>query len=689
MLKSTIIIFILFSFLSLHAQLQTDSMSQWTDTITLKEVVINPKNISRKGMDYKITNIQSTFLAETGDILGMLKRTPGIIVSGDQSISVIGSGSPIIYIDGRRVYSTTELIGIPTSNIKSVEVIRQPGVEYPSGTSSVIKLVTIKRFGNYAALSVRNSVEYSKFFSEMPSATLNVALGKWSFLTSLSYRYGHSLSSYKKKLQLPSDNGEWLPVQNICTDFENKAHTYSPMLQIGLNPNEKSSFIATYMGRFVNRNPISTSFDELDNGRIQEIQTFPKNNFTSHTVSAGYTYNANSKKKFSVFTTYQRQKSTNNRNIELPIENVISFFNRVDNSDLFSTNAEYSQTINRTIMTFGAEYGFISTSSNLHWEKNRSNIERTDNDYAVYAMLAHRFPKLSLNIGCRLSGLRTELNTTDLSNNHFSIYPSISSRYYISNSYTLGGSISRNTYWPTISQLNPNYSYTDAFHISYGNLNLKPITWTRFVADCNINDISLSFTFVNRKDCIVQNQEIGNGNVIMEYPINANWKNDYSIQADYEIEFSGFEISTFTKLLYSVTKMPDWNQYIKDMCVGLSCDINWNPVKNLSIYSSWFYQSPSKSGLRDLGHQLDASIGSSLKLLNKKLLLSIEVNDLFNRSILPTSYTFSSKSFNERVYNNYHGRGVTFSLRYNFDSVKTKFIFPKMSTTTTNRATIE
>ena len=296
----------------------SDSIIQQLDTIMLKEVEVSTKNITRKGMDYKINDVQKTFLAETSDIFGMLKRTPGVIVSADQSISVIGSGTPIIYIDGRRIYSTTELLGIPTSNIRSIEVIRQPGVEYPSGTNAVIKLTTIKRLSQYASLSIRNALDYNKYLSDMPSATINIALKKWSFLASVSYRYGHGHTSYNKELCLYSDDGMRTPTLNTCMENENKAHIYSPMLNIGFNPNNKSSFIATYSGRFVNRNPNSITYNKLNGGNIEEIQTFPKNNHTNHTASAGYTYNPNKKNKLNLFLTYQRQELINDRDILIP-----------------------------------------------------------------------------------------------------------------------------------------------------------------------------------------------------------------------------------------------------------------------------------------------------------------------------------------------------------------------------------
>lgn len=667
----------------------SDSIIQQLDTIMLKEVEVSTKNITRKGMDYKINDVQKTFLAETSDIFGMLKRTPGVIVSADQSISVIGSGTPIIYIDGRRIYSTTELLGIPTSNIRSIEVIRQPGVEYPSGTNAVIKLTTIKRLSQYASLSIRNALDYNKYLSDMPSATINIALKKWSFLASVSYRYGHGHTSYNKELCLYSDDGMRTPTLNTCMENENKAHIYSPMLNIGFNPNNKSSFIATYSGRFVNRNPNSITYNKLNGGNIEEIQTFPKNNHTNHTASAGYTYNPNKKNKLNLFLTYQRQELINDRDILIPSEDITTFFNRSNNVNLVSTNAEYSHSFKRSTLAVGAEYGYINSKSRTLQNSGVQNIQQIDYNYSGYATYSQRISKVSLNIGCRLSGLNTNISTSNLTHSHFSVYPSLRSRYDISNGYTIGASLSRNTFWPTISQLNPNYSYTDAYHISHGNLDLKPVTHNEIEVDCNINDVTVSLTFDNYKGAIVQNQMLTDENVIIEYPINSRWKNMYELQCDYNVEISKLEISTFAYLLYEVTKMPEWSKYIRNLCGGISCDLNWRLTKKLSLYSSWFYQTPTTMGLRKLGYQLDASVGATLKLLKNKMVLTLEANDLFNRSILPTSYTYTYSTFKERVYNNYHGRGLTFSIRYNFNSVNSKFIFPKMSTSTTSRSVIE
>ena len=53
-------------------------------------------------------------------------------------------GTPIYYINNRRVRNTAELTDLLPSNIKNVEVITSPGVQYPAGTGAVIR-ITIHR----------------------------------------------------------------------------------------------------------------------------------------------------------------------------------------------------------------------------------------------------------------------------------------------------------------------------------------------------------------------------------------------------------------------------------------------------------------------------------------------------------------------------------------------------------------
>ena len=55
----------------------------------------------------------------------------------------MGCGSPVIYINNKKVRDMTELDRIRANEILSAEVIATPGAEYASDVAAVIRLRTI------------------------------------------------------------------------------------------------------------------------------------------------------------------------------------------------------------------------------------------------------------------------------------------------------------------------------------------------------------------------------------------------------------------------------------------------------------------------------------------------------------------------------------------------------------------
>lgn len=73
-------------------------------------------------------------LQSVQDMLGLL---PGVMVT-EKEITVIGRGTPAIYIDGRRARELSELRHILGNRVKEIEVFRHPGAEYEKDVESVI-----------------------------------------------------------------------------------------------------------------------------------------------------------------------------------------------------------------------------------------------------------------------------------------------------------------------------------------------------------------------------------------------------------------------------------------------------------------------------------------------------------------------------------------------------------------------
>lgn len=119
------------------------------------------------------TSVRGSVLENIGTAEDVLEKTPGIIKTRD-GIQVLGKGSPLIFINGRKMVDATELGRIQGNDIQSVEVITNPGAQYDASVSSVVRIRTIRRdgegFGFNAALYDGQSLRVRDFND--PSANI-------------------------------------------------------------------------------------------------------------------------------------------------------------------------------------------------------------------------------------------------------------------------------------------------------------------------------------------------------------------------------------------------------------------------------------------------------------------------------------------------------------------------------------
>jgi len=118
------------------------------DNHMLEEAVVSatlPKT-ELKG-DAVVTNIVGSVLEHTGNALDVLGKIPGMI-NKNGSLEVIGRGAPLYYINGRKVTDNTELRNLMSEDIKSIDVVSNPGAAYGGEVRCVVRIRTVRRQGD-------------------------------------------------------------------------------------------------------------------------------------------------------------------------------------------------------------------------------------------------------------------------------------------------------------------------------------------------------------------------------------------------------------------------------------------------------------------------------------------------------------------------------------------------------------
>ena len=74
---------------------------------------------------------------------------------------VFDKGTPIVYINGRRMRNENELKTLRSSDVQSVEVINNPGVQYDATVGAVVRIKTVRRQGDGLSFNVSGEMSQS------------------------------------------------------------------------------------------------------------------------------------------------------------------------------------------------------------------------------------------------------------------------------------------------------------------------------------------------------------------------------------------------------------------------------------------------------------------------------------------------------------------------------------------------
>lgn len=109
-------------------------------------------------------------LSKIGSATDAIMQMP-LIDGSAGSISVLGKGIPVIYINGRKMMNSSELSNLKSSDLASVEIVTNPSAEYGSDVSAVILIKTKQPLAGLY-VSGKGMVQASEEWSESAGASL-------------------------------------------------------------------------------------------------------------------------------------------------------------------------------------------------------------------------------------------------------------------------------------------------------------------------------------------------------------------------------------------------------------------------------------------------------------------------------------------------------------------------------------
>lgn len=496
------------------------------DSKVLGEVVVKsllPKTILKNGG--MTTTVAGSVLEKAGTMEHLLDRIPNVSAQNG-NIKVFGRGEPIIYINGRQMRDRSELDRLSSDNIKSVEVIANPGARYAASTKAVIRITTKKIQGDGFGFDATTEGSYDEKKNTGGYARLNLYYRR-NGLELGAYAYSSKQSSPDEKdLQQMTYLDKTLNQQDR-TRWKNKTETFSSRLNASYQFDDNNSLGASIS--FL-RNPKlqtdgKTEGSALRDEVLTETNTSIRSEFGQNSNWSSNVYYVGKVGKLGIDfnTDWFWSKGNNKNNIDEHYQEVNS---DMQNQLVSSTTLKYNRLIaSKMVLSYpllggdlsvGGEYSFTNRNTNYAIIPNTladNVIDRIKEGMASAFVTYNRdFGKLNMEAGLRYENVDFKYYDdgkymAEQSKTYGEWFPSLSLSMPIGNvqmQLSYAADINRPNYWV----LRSGVQYSNHYTYETGNPFLVSEISRNISYDLTYKWLTFNLTYEHVSDPIYQTVEM-------------------------------------------------------------------------------------------------------------------------------------------------------------------------------------
>lgn len=667
-----------FAIILFAISLNVFSQDKTTDTIAkmeteLKEVVVEKKKkaVERKA-DRTIFDFSDQPGLNSGSLFEGLKKLPGLIISDVAGMLYQGK-QLAVYMDGRplNIYSNelnAYLEGMPANAIEKVEIITQPGAEFPATSGgAIINIITSKNAKRFLSTTYSNGYSYTKYTKSRNRFNNSLMLSAANKLFSWQVQGGQS---YSESYQRSKFNSEDIIISQNYSDNTSRFYYLKTglkfdfkkdrlLLNYDLNSNNSGSYIDASGQGF-------TSSDKSNSKRFyNDVMVTYQKRFDNPFQKLDFRFNYND----------------NNSDVGLDSRiNGNTVLNNNSNQNYYQFKTDYTQEISfmdKTKISAGA------LAERLNFEAISFGVENLDysrTSYAAYTEAQTTYKKFDFILGGRLESYDIH-GTTDTDDlipfKQTQFFPNATIQYNIMPQVFVNANYNRKISLPNTSSLNPNNtSYQNPNVGFYGNPYLDPTIYNNYEIQLSAFEyFSIGYSYTDANNQIINRITTtpqGAASVSENLPQTSTRNFNFGIPLPFmlftkgltetlKMEFNPDEINFMyiyagnqkqvvegldTKSVWSINTMM---QVLLPKKIKLTA--NFNTTTANGNYYYYIIRQP-------LYQQLDLTLAK--KFLSNNLSVSLYANDILNTNrqefgLAETNLNYSTK---------YDSRRVGFSMTY-------------------------
>ena len=473
---------------------------QMCDKPELGTIRMHPDNYTLNGVEIQgerpkvvlqgnslMMNVEGTVMERMGTAEDVLTRVPMIAKRGE-GYEILGKGTPLVYLNNRKLTDLNELRNIQSDNIRNVEVIQNPGARYDASVNAVIIIRTKRAAGEGLGVELSSWSRGGRGYANNERVNLTYRTGGLELFANLFGAYNKRWSSGEFEQTVFADT-LWV-INN-----KQQNHVRNPFLEGRFGFNYQISDNHSFGGFYQNTYDYVKTCSEYDDDlladgkpydHLQNSNVRRDKNTPSHQINLYYTGKVGQLSiDFNADYTSRKQQSTNQQQ-ELSTEYEDRNVNTESQtrSKLFAEKLFVTHPLWKGQIEIGEEY------TNTRWKSRfdnqegyiaNSNNEQHESNIAPFMELRQHLGRFQLSVGLRYEHVESEYFVDGFRRDeqcriYNDLFPSVSvstSAKDLQFSFSYAKRTTRPSYW----QLSSDVIYENRLNRQTGNPYLKPIKY--------------------------------------------------------------------------------------------------------------------------------------------------------------------------------------------------------------------
>ena len=637
--------------------------------------------------DALVTKIENSVLAESGSATDVLERLPGVTLK-DEAFEVFGKGTPLIFVNGRQVRDNAELEQLNSSEIKSVEVVMNPGSRYDASVRSVIRIQTLRKQGEGFGFDLRSTTYQCENTDLIETVNMNYRYKGFDVFGSLNYTRS---DWFQKAIIKETLQGSQMLKVDQDALFTGLSNNLSTTLGLNYQFNENHSIGLRYRPDYLisSKNGNHVLADVTLDGIIDDVNETIAEGYADPKVDhqMNFYYNGTAGKLNIDFNAdilsgkYTELKRFDELS-EIQEDRTLNTSNHITNR-LYASKLIFSYPIGKGSLSAGTEYTYTyRTDDYLNPEGyvESSNTTIQEDNVNVFLDFAYPFSFGSVSAGLRYEHMafnyyQDNAFQTDRSRKYDNVYPNISFNAQAGElQFMLSYSVK--TQRPTYHQLRNSVVYMNKYSVDVGNPYLLPETIHDLSFMTAWKYIQLGGSFQHTGNAILQQGFAAEGNDKLILSKTFNLEQGIPtlvafVSANPTISFWSPRLGASIEKQWLTLRYDSFEVNCNKPTVQFEFGNTFSLGKEFTLNADYTYI--SCGFWRDFkivapSHKVDVSVSKSF--LKDALTVELRGHDLLQAK---DDYFTQTNVFSILQYNIRDTRKVSLTVRYRFNSARSKY----------------